>query len=55
MANEISELYKIAAAITLLSEVVSEELGLLLSYLGEDIQKVTESIDNRADTAMRQQ
>ncbi len=50
MENEISKLYRIAAAINLLSETISDETGLLLSYLGEDIQEITEGMDNKTDS-----
>jgi len=55
MENEISKLYRIAAAINLLSEIVSDETGLLLSYLGEDIQEITESMDNKTDSTITSQ
>ncbi|WP_163353063.1 hypothetical protein [Desulfovibrio sp. JC010] len=50
MTNEISNLYKIAATINFLSGVVNEEAGLLLYFLGKEIQKITENIDDATST-----
>ncbi|WP_320008154.1 hypothetical protein [Maridesulfovibrio sp.] len=50
MRKQITNLYRLAAAINFLAENVDERIGTILALIGLEIQKTAEELDDQANT-----